>query len=387
MLVPRLRRSTALLLLSAPVLCGALHRPTRVHHAQPFIGRPRLDAARCCSDGAMPPSGQPPEDTPPPARYATPESFTSRSTARTDEEAAHAAGAGERRARLHAALEAVGFTELDALLSDPSFRGSAALRMYTSFVFPKSPGALATAEKPQRAASIASSIFFLVREQRAAAQEWLRNHDRSLSVADAQSAPHHPLYIVLDNLRSAANVGNIFRAAEAARVTEVFTCGITPTPPDSKLLKTAVGAAEYVRHSHVASTAQVVATLQAHGVAVWAVETTQGARLYTDGHMPTPLALVFGNEVIGVDTDVLRSCDAVVEIPMHGVKNSLNVRRVGPHPRRAAHCPLTSNAREPHTHHSQRACPVHGHFFLLRLSACEARLRTRHDRWRQPRRF
>ncbi|KAL1523650.1 hypothetical protein AB1Y20_018585 [Prymnesium parvum] len=261
----------------------------------------------------------------PPPRYAASSSFASRSTARVGEAAAFAEDAAVRRARLHAELDALGFTELEPLLRDPAFRGSAALRMYTSFLFPKSAGALAMAEKPHRAATVAASICFMVREQRAAAHEWLRNHDRALSDGARQGLPRHPLYIVLDNLRSAANVGNIFRAAEAARVSEVLTCGITPTPPDPKLLKTAVGAAKYVKHSHFSSTAQAVAQLQARGIAVWAVETTENAKLYCTTDMPQPVALVFGNEVIGVDTDVLHACDAVVEIPMHGVKNSLNV--------------------------------------------------------------
>lgn len=73
-----------------------------------------------------------------------------------------APGYQERRERLHAALSDVGFTELDALLSEPAFRGSAALRMYSSFLYPKSQAALQETEKPQRAATIASSIFFMV---------------------------------------------------------------------------------------------------------------------------------------------------------------------------------------------------------------------------------
>ena len=264
---------------------------------------------------------------PPYARTAPPRccapSPPSRSTARIGEEEAFAAGRDERRARLHAELERLGL-DVDSLLDDPSFRGSAALRTYTSFVLPKPAGALANVEKPQRAATIASSIGFLVREHRAAQAEWLRNHDRALSESEAL-APPHPLTLVLDNVRSAANVGNMFRAAEAARIERVICCGITPTPPDEKLLKTAMGAAAHVPHSHEPTTLAVVRRLQAEGVAVWAAETTARGVAYHDAALPQPLALVMGNELIGVDTEVVDACDGVVAVPTYGLKNSLNV--------------------------------------------------------------
>ena len=164
----------------------------------------------------------------------------------------------------------------------------------------------------------------MVREHRADAADFLRNRDRELSERAALGAVH-PLYVVLDNVRSAANVGNIFRAAEAARVTSLYTCGITPGPPEPKLLKTAMGAAEHVAHEHSGSTLRVVRELRARGVSVWAVETTAHSVAYDTAELPRPLALVFGNELIGVDTEVLACCDGVVEIPMYGVKNSLNV--------------------------------------------------------------
>ena len=126
-------------------------------------------------------------------------------------------------------------------------------------------------------------------------------------------------------LRSAENVGNIFRAAEAARLEHVFCCGITPVPPHPRLLKTALGAAEHVRHTHAPSTLRLVRKLRSQGVTVWAAETTSRAQLYTASPMPAPLALVLGNERTGVDTRVLEEADAVVALPMLGVKNSLNV--------------------------------------------------------------
>ena len=204
----------------------------------------------------------------------------------------------------------------------------AAAQTYNSFVFPKSEAALWNAEKPGRLATIAQSITFLVREQRAARAEWLRNRDRALEEAAALGA-RHPLHLVLDNVRSAHNVGNLLRAAEAARVEKVHLCGITPTPPHPALLKTAMGSADYVPHAHAGATLAVVRELQAAGVAVWACETTEGACDLRRAALPSPLALVLGNELIGVDTEVLAACDGQLQIPCFGVKNSLNVATAG----------------------------------------------------------
>ena len=181
--------------------------------------------------------------------------------------------------------------------------GTAALRQYTSFIYPKNNAALAEAERPQRAIAIARNISFVLREHRAERQTWLRKVDRAhMEVAHL---PHHPLILVLDNVRSAANCGNMFRAAEAARLQHVYCCGITPTPPQPGLLKTAVGAAEYVSYSHEGSTAELVRRLKAGGVTVWGVETTERSRSYTVlDTWPQPLAIVLGNELIGCGIEV-----------------------------------------------------------------------------------
>jgi tRNA G18 (ribose-2'-O)-methylase SpoU len=137
--------------------------------------------------------------------------------------------------------------------------------------------------------------------------------------------PTFPLTIILDNVRSASNVGVIFRVAETAGVKEIITCGFTPHPPNPKLLKTALGAVEYVPTRHFDSTAQALETLQAEGVTVWACETTSDSELYSNVEYPQNVGLIFGNEVIGVDTDVLTLCPKTLKIPMFGIKNSLNV--------------------------------------------------------------
>ena len=255
----------------------------------------------------------------------------SRSTARPEQgelDLALTSGLDERRALLATQLAERG-VDVEELTMDRFFRGSAALRHYTSFVYPKTEAALHNAMRPQRASTVASQIAFLVREQRAAHAEWLVNHDRAVQESDQGSngRPRTPLYLILDNLRSAANVGNILRAAEAARVEKVFCCGITPVPSPSepKVLKTALGAAEYVPHEARGATLPLVRELQAAGVAVYACETTEGSLVHTEAELPSPLALCLGNEVIGVDTEVLGACDGTLRVPCLGVKNSLNV--------------------------------------------------------------
>mmetsp|Transcript_30230 Transcript_30230/g.69352 ORF Transcript_30230/g.69352 Transcript_30230/m.69352 type:complete len:195 (+) Transcript_30230:315-899(+) len=171
----------------------------------------------------------------------------------------------------------------------------------------------------------AQVIAYQVRELRASHCTWLRNHDWALKQADQHAAVVNPLHVVLDNLRSAENVGTIIRSAEAVRCAHVHLCGISPRPPDERVLKTALGAAEYVGHSHSHSTLLTVKKLQEEGVVVWACETTVDAPFHWDCAYPQPLALVFGNEMIGVDVSVIHACDKVVQIPCFGMKNSLNV--------------------------------------------------------------
>ncbi len=131
-----------------------------------------------------------------------PDEFRSRSTARVEEEA-FAEGTDERRARLHAALEVIA-VDVAQLTEPAEMAGSSALRLYSSFVNPKSAGALANAQKPQRAAAIARAIDFQLRERRAFRDEWLRNHDRALAELP-EDKTRYPLVLVLDNVRPAAH--------------------------------------------------------------------------------------------------------------------------------------------------------------------------------------
>lgn len=305
--------------LLAAVLATAMGGVRRPLPSPPPRSRPYIIRA-CAYDGA--------DAGPPGAADATSTRNHTRSTCTVEQQDSRFPGVAERRARLHAALTlAHGADALD-FLDDPSFKGSAALRTYNAFVFPRTAGALEASDHPSRARVIADQIAFLAREYRAQRAEWLRNHDAALA---ARPPPAHALTLVLDNIRSAENVGNIFRLAECAGLERVVTAGITPAPPHPRLLKTAMGTAELVVHAHAPSALAAVRELRASGVRVCAAETTEGGLSLFDGSarateaLRPPLALVLGNEIAGVDARVLDEVDAVVHLPTFGAKNSLNV--------------------------------------------------------------
>lgn len=169
---------------------------------------------------------------------------TSRSTANPDEGLdgnAFAEGRDKRRAKLHSELTKLGMDPHEMEAHPESF-GTAAMRTYNSFLLPKSSGALAVAKGPTRPRVVANNISFLVREYKADQEEWLRNVDRNRNTVDSSQGTDneidndkHPITIILDNVRSAHNVGNIIRLAEAAQVDSVRLCGMTPRPPHPKV--------------------------------------------------------------------------------------------------------------------------------------------------------
>jgi len=136
-----------------------------------------------------------------------------------------------------------------------------------------------------------------------------------------------PVTVVLDNVRSAQNTGSFFRTGDAFAVERIALCGITATPPDREIHKTALGAEQSVEWCRYEHTADCVNDLHAKGYRVLAVEQVEGAAMLgefrpADGER---YALVFGNEVEGVDQSVVDLCDGAVEIPQAGTKHSLNV--------------------------------------------------------------
>jgi 23S rRNA (guanosine2251-2'-O)-methyltransferase len=152
-----------------------------------------------------------------------------------------------------------------------------------------------------------------------------------LPVADFKNTPKSPLTLVLDNVRSLHNVGAVFRTADAFAVEKIWLCGITGRPPHREITKTALGSTESVAWEYAPQTVDAVRTLREAGYQVVAVEqTTNSVQLPAFQPAPArPVALVLGNEVFGVDDEVLALCDLAVEIPQLGTKHSLNVGVAG----------------------------------------------------------
>ncbi len=148
-----------------------------------------------------------------------------------------------------------------------------------------------------------------------------------LSAQAFKEAKKLPLVVVLDQVRSMHNVGSVFRTADAFLISRIVLCGYTPQPPHRDIHKTALGATETVEWSYAASTLEAVQALKQAGYLLVAVEQTAGsmplADFSWDGRQP--MAVVLGNEVEGVQQDVLDVCDAAVEIPQAGTKHSLNI--------------------------------------------------------------
>ena len=136
---------------------------------------------------------------------------------------------------------------------------------------------------------------------------------------------HPEITIVLDRLRSSFNTGNIFRLADAVGAKEVVCCGYTPTPPHPKLAKSAMGADRTVPFRKFGRTVDAVRELKSKGYCVLAVEVSDQSQHVWDYDCRFPLALVFGNEALGVDPEAGAECDGIVSLPMFGAKTSVNV--------------------------------------------------------------
>lgn len=136
-----------------------------------------------------------------------------------------------------------------------------------------------------------------------------------------------PMMLVLDNVRSMMNTGSLFRTADAFLLEGIMLCGITATPPHREIQKTALGATESVNWAYYEDTTIAIQELKKKGYKVFALEQAVGSMNLKDfkPERGQPYALVFGNEVKGVDDPVLALCDGCLEIPQFGTKHSLNV--------------------------------------------------------------
>jgi tRNA G18 (ribose-2'-O)-methylase SpoU len=136
-----------------------------------------------------------------------------------------------------------------------------------------------------------------------------------------------PLVIVLDNVRSLNNIGSVFRTSDAFRAEAVYLCGITAVPPHPEIHKTALGAEYSVEWKYVADTMDAVAELKGLGYTVFAIEQAENSAMLGELQLSRheKYAVVLGNEVKGVQQQVVDACDGCVEIPQFGTKHSLNV--------------------------------------------------------------
>ena len=147
------------------------------------------------------------------------------------------------------------------------------------------------------------------------------------SVEEFAQMSRIPVVVVLDNVRSAQNVGAFFRTGDAFAIERVALCGITATPPSKDIHKSALGAEMTVAWSHYPSTVECVNELKAAGYRLLAIEQVEGAEMAGEWRAERGVryGLVFGNEVFGVDQAAVDLCDGAIEIPQAGTKHSLNV--------------------------------------------------------------
>ncbi len=136
-----------------------------------------------------------------------------------------------------------------------------------------------------------------------------------------------PLIIILDDIRSLSNIGSFFRTADAFNVEKIYLCGITATPPHREIQKTALGATDSIEWEYRQSITELAAELKSQNIHLVSIEQTEKTTLLQDIHRLNgeKFALVFGNEVNGVNQAVIDQSDTVVEIPQFGTKHSLNV--------------------------------------------------------------
>jgi tRNA G18 (ribose-2'-O)-methylase SpoU len=143
--------------------------------------------------------------------------------------------------------------------------------------------------------------------------------------ARAASLPRLPVYLILENIRSLWNVGSMFRSADGAGIARIYLCGYTARPPRPEISKTALGAENHVPWEGVQDPAKAVKILQHQGIPVLALEQTDSSVSLWEAPIELPLGLVVGNEVEGISSHVVSLADGALEIPLHGIKESLNV--------------------------------------------------------------
>ncbi|HET8753199.1 MAG TPA: RNA methyltransferase [Salinimicrobium sp.] len=147
------------------------------------------------------------------------------------------------------------------------------------------------------------------------------------TVSEFKSSEKVPIIVILDNVRSLNNIGSVFRTADAFLIQKVYLCGITATPPHKDIQKTALGATDSVEWEYFEDALQLLEKLKAEKVEIYAVEQAENAIFLQDFQPKKNIqyALIFGNEVKGVQQKLVSAADGVIEIPQLGSKHSLNI--------------------------------------------------------------
>ena len=147
------------------------------------------------------------------------------------------------------------------------------------------------------------------------------------SIADFKLATKTPIILILDDIRSLHNIGSVFRTSDAFLIKKIYLCGITATPPNKEIHKTALGATDTVSWEYEKDVLEVITKLKNENTKVFAIEQVENA-IFLDNFIPNKnneYALVFGNEVYGVSQEAIKMCDGCIEIPQLGTKHSLNI--------------------------------------------------------------
>lgn len=147
------------------------------------------------------------------------------------------------------------------------------------------------------------------------------------SIEEFKQAEKTPIIVILDDIRSLHNIGSVFRTGDAFLIEKIYLCGITATPPNKEIHKTALGATETVAWEYQKDVLEVIQKLKEEELEIYAVEQVENA-VFLDNFKPElnkKYALIMGNEVFGVNQEAIKRCDGAIEIPQLGTKHSLNV--------------------------------------------------------------
>lgn len=147
------------------------------------------------------------------------------------------------------------------------------------------------------------------------------------NIEEFKDAQKTPIIIILDDIRSLHNIGSVFRTSDAFLIEKIYLCGITATPPNKEIHKTALGATETVTWEYSKNVLDIIEKLKSENIQIWSIEQTENS-VMLDEFQPienTKYALIFGNEVKGVSQEAINLSNGVIEIPQLGSKHSLNI--------------------------------------------------------------